>query len=344
MSPIRSVLIVKLGAIGDVVMASPMAAALGRAHPGVRVTWLAGRGVVSLLERIPGIDEVVAIDDRALLAGSSVQRAGALASAARTLRKRRFDLVLNGHPDPRYRVLEGLVRAGETRRFSRSPRRRALPVPGRYHGDEYLRLALGEDGPSMASAALAIHDLPDPPSALEPGRGSIVGIAPGGARNVLSDDEVRRWPVESYAEMARQLGQDGVRIALTGAPDDEWVREAFADTEGIIDLVGHTTLLELVAALAACDVVVTHDSGPLHLARLAGTPTVALFGPTHPREKVPPGPSDRVMWSGADLPCCPCYDGRTYAHCPERTCMRAIAVDPVVATVRQLLDHAGEKS
>lgn len=88
----------------------------------------------------------------------------------------------------------------------------------------------------------------------------------------------------------------------------------------------------MLARATAC---VTHDTGPLHLACLAGTPTVALFGPTLGAEKVPPYARVRVLSAG--LPCAPCYDGRDYASCPEARCMQSLSPEMVSRGVHELL-------
>jgi len=336
---IQSALILKLGAIGDVVMAAPMATAVARAHPGVRVTWLAGRGVVPLLRLLPDIDEIVEVDEAALLTGNTRRRMAAMAAAARQLRFRRIDLLLNGHPDPRYRILELLVRARSVRRFSRNPRERIMPVPGRYHGHEYVRLALGGDGPGVPVVLPEAIRPPLPPELPLARHGTRVAVAPGGARNALSDDEVRRWPLERYVALARTLADQGVETVVVGGPDDAWVSSAFAGIDRVTDLVGRTSLPELLAVYGACDVVVAHDSGPMHLARLAHVPIVALFGPTDPRGRIPADHGESVvLWGGQALSCRPCYDGKRYAACPTVNCMGEIRVSEVLDRVSVILD------
>lgn len=336
---VQTALILKLGAIGDVVMAGPMATALARAHPGVRVTWLAGRGVVPLLKLLPDIDEIVEVDETALLAGNYRDRMRSLGAAARDLHMRRFDLVLNGYTNPRFRVLEQLVRGGTIRRFCRNPRERIMPVPGRYHGNEYVRLALGGDGPD---APIVLPEAICPPLPRDlplTGEGPRVAVAPGGARNVLNDNAVRRWPLERYAELARALTDRGAETVVVGGPDDAWVSDAFEGIDGVIDLVGRTSLPDLLAVYGSCSAVVSHDSGPMHLARLTHAPVVALFGPTDPRWFVPPAHAGtQVLWGGGHLPCRPCYDGRRFHDCPANLCMADISVSQVLDRVSAILD------
>jgi len=164
----------------------------------------------------------------------------------------------------------------------------------------------------------------------------VIGLAPGGARNVLADDALRRWPIRRYRELVRRLRIDGHRVVIVGGSGDGWVRDEIGAVDGVVDAVGRTTLTELVGVLGACDVVVTHDSGPMHLALAAGTPLVALFGPTNPAERIPrAAEAVTVLHGGAELPCRPCYDGRTYAACDTRECLHQIEVDGVHRAVKE---------
>jgi heptosyltransferase-2 len=163
-----------------------------------------------------------------------------------------------------------------------------------------------------------------------------VALAPGGAKNILRDDALRRWPIGHYVRLAELLLKEGKEVLLTGGPSDDWVRESFKDLKAR-DLVGRTDLTDLVALYGQCQVVVTHDSGPMHLAALAGTPVVGLFGPTRPDEKVPPDGPIHVLWGGEHLTCRPCYDGKNYADCLNNECMKSIGPERVLQEVQAVL-------
>jgi heptosyltransferase-2 len=326
------VLIVKIAAIGDVIMALPMIEAVRSIDREARITWLCGEGVAPLIEAVGGVDELIAVSERKLLAGTRLQKLSALTGVCRRLAGRRFDLVVTGHRDKRYRLLSSTVRGAVQRSFG-CDGGRLCPVPGRHHSDEYVRLVSGADS-EAGRAVLPTLSLPlSQDLAQQLGAGlPTVAIAPGGAKNVLADDALRRWPIENYAALARSLAARGFGVVVTGGPGDEWVRDAFAGLP-VIDLVGKTSLLDTVALFGGCSAVVTHDSGPLHLAGLAGTPVVALFGPTNPYEKVPRVAGSKIIWGGEVLACRPCYDGRTYVACNDPVCMRSIAVDDVCEAV-----------
>jgi heptosyltransferase-2 len=335
------VLIVKVGAIGDVVMGIPAAVAARELGDDVRVTWLCGTAVEPLLRFAGVADELVVVDERALWSTSRLARIGAVLSVWRRLAGRRFDLVAIGHPDPRYRLLTLFVRARTTRSWSRRGRR-AWPLWGRYHGDENVRLVLGGDAATLPRRPYpALHfpfrgQLADELGDVPDGR---VVLVPGSAKNPIRDDALRRWPLEHYVELAQRLVAEGRQVVLAGSPDDAWTREAFSGVD-VADAIGRTSLVELCGLMQHSDLVITHDGGPLHLALLARTRLIALFGPTSPHEKVPEREGVVVLWGGADLACRPCYDGNDYANCPLNVCLREVSVERVHEEADRLLQQS----
>jgi heptosyltransferase II len=330
------VLVVKIAPIGDVVLSLSMVTALRREHQCAEIVWLCGKSVAPLLSEIPSI-ELITVDEARLLTGSFFQRIGQVLSVWRRILARRFDLVVLGYSDRRYKILTFPAAARTRRAFNRKGGR-WWPVPGRYHGDEFARLITGVDGPHASSAALPRINprLSEQLAALTRGR-TVIALAPGGARNLLEDVMLRRWPLDLYRRLAQELAHRRFSVAIVGAPSDTWVRVAF-DGVDVLDLIGRTSLPELVAFYQRCAAVVTHDSGPMHLAVLAGAPTVALFGPTVPGEKVPKSGRIRVIWGGENLPCRPCYDGKVYAACSDNRCMKQISVAQVVKAVLDLVE------
>ena len=167
-------------------------------------------------------------------------------------------------------------------------------------------------------------------------RRPLVALAPGGAKNILRDQPLKRWPLSAYVELARMLTALHWRVLIVGADSDAWIKEGFAELD-TVDLVGQTSVTDLVAVFGNCDGVVTHDSGPMHLAALARAPLVALFGPTDPAVFAPRQLNVKVLRGGEGLPCCPCYDGREYADCHDNRCMKQISVAQVFAALKDII-------
>jgi lipopolysaccharide heptosyltransferase II len=333
----RSVLIVKVAAVGDAVMALPMLTALRALHPDAHVCWLCGRSIRPVLDLVPGIDETIEIDDTRLFSARRLDRVREVLRAWRSLAGRRFDLVLIGHRDRRFRLLTATVRRGEVRALGAGGR--TGPIPGRSYRDEFVRLATQvDDWRAIHHAAPALR-LRDTELARQlVGRASsrpLIALAPGGARNSARTSPLKRWPLDRYVELARRLLRDGFAVAIVGDAGDDWVRPAFAQSD-VCDMIGKTSLADLPGVLARCAAVVTHDSAPLHLAALVGTPVVALFGPTDPAAFAPPGERVEVLWPGRALACAPCYDGRDFAACDDNRCMQMIDVESVHARIHAL--------
>ena len=192
---------------------------------------------------------------------------------------RSFDLILIAHHDQRYQLLQRPLRHRELQLAE--PAIAAwlvcgVPTPRR----EFVRLVTGID--SLARRTLRrtrACPVPSPIAAETMTRAAgrpIVVLAPGGARNAARTSPLKRWPLERYGSLASALHARGYAVAIVGDDSEAWVRDAFA-TEWIIDLVGRTTLSDLLSLFQQCHVVVAHDSGPLHLASLVRAPVVALF-------------------------------------------------------------------
>jgi len=286
---------------------------------------------------------MLVVDD-SILRGSTLVRLRCIAKTwASLLRRPRFDRILLAHFDSRYRLLVPPLQQRAIRALRPARKGSTNPIPGRYLGDEFARLL--DADPVPTGPIERGYFLMDVRPRLEPGTsaaatvagaGSLVLLVPGGARNLLHEQALRRWPAERYGTLARELRARGYRVGLIGNAQDTWVRPCFDGIE-VDDFIGKLPLIETLRLMRDSAVVVSHDTGPLHLARLARAPVVALFGPTIPRQVVGELHDGIALWGGAHLPCRPCYDGLDYARCSSNLCMQDIAVDQVVAAVDSLV-------
>lgn len=334
----RRFLIVRVAALGDIAVASTLVSRIRAEHPGAHITWLTGRAGASLVELF-GVDRVIAVDEQRLLRGSLPTRLGQLARAWTALATPRFDRVLLLHNDARYLALVASTWPAKVRRS-----RNADLIPGRFRGDELTRLL---DDTARVGPIERRFPMVDVRGALgvgpkAPAGARRVALVPGGTRNVLRTDTIRRWPLERYRVLAEQLIRDGHEIHLIGDAGDVEAGNAFAALR-TVNHIGTLSLPDTLRALADVDVVVSHDTGPLHFARLVRTPAVALFGPTDPRAFIGEDDQITVLWGGARLPCRPCYDGVTYARCSSNLCMQDIAVSAVRDAVTRRLESRSER-
>ena len=323
------ILIVKLAALGDVIMASTLVPAIRAQHPDAEITWLTSEGAAPLVRLFDGVQRVITVNEHALFTSGKPSAIRAIAGAWRHI-GRGYDLALIGHTDARYATLAWASGSHETRRFAetRGPRR------GYWHGAEYLRLLENSTAGTPPYATLRTNDLPVAPTV--PGNGALVAVAPGGGRNVLRDDPLRRWPISDWTDVVRTLVARGYRVAAIGSEGDNTEGAACA-AAGATDFTGRTSLLELAALVRSAQAVVTHDSGTLHLALLLNRPTVALFGPTVPKERIANGARAIVLSNAAALSCAPCYNGIEYAPCARNLCLSRVTSASVVQAIENQL-------
>jgi heptosyltransferase II len=330
------ILVVQVAGIGDAAMASTIVERLRSEQPGTRITWVCGTAAAPLIDLYDGVSETIAVDHHALVRGSPLARSRAIVSLWLTLLRRggfRQALVL--HVDPRYRVLVApLVRTPKAF-LSRARHGAMIPVPGRFQGDEYARLVGGTAHTGPIECRYEMIDLrPKFPSTARLGQRVI--LAPGGARNALREDALRRWPVDHYARVAHDLLAAGAEVVLVGNDQDAWVRSAFNGL-AVSDRIGGLSLVETLALMRDSDLVISHDTGPMHLARLVRAPLVALFGPTNPGQFLSLDDTITVLWGGASLACRPCYDGREFARCSANICLSRVTPEQVVQVAHDRL-------
>jgi len=319
-------------------MALPMLNEIQRREPSTIVSWICGKTVAPLLKEVIHDVHLIEVDENQLLNGNLFRRLGSIATIWFRLFRQTYDLILIGHKDYRYRLLTLFCRARTKRSFDKDFSKR-IPIPGRWHVNEYIRLYTGIDGPDAPVGVLPKPDLKlkDEFKAFFDFDRKLIALTPGGARNSLRYDPLRQWPVTSYVALADRLLRFGYQVIVTGSVSDQWVSDNFKGLE-VINLIGKTDLIDLLALFQHCDIIVTHDSGPLHLAALSGTTTVALFGPTDPNEKAKYD-NIQIIWGGEELPCRPCYDGKNYAQCSNNLCLASILEEEVLGYVQKLISQ-----
>jgi heptosyltransferase II len=315
-------------------MAIPAARALH--DKGFEVHWVCGRAVRPLLESYSWIN-LIPTNDNELLLGSLLQRFSRAFGLWRKIAFRRFDLCATLYYDWRYRLLTLPVWA--RRKLSLSWRERnTMLLPGRHHSDEFARILLGVEDTCREQSISPVRPDQLPPSPIPHKTAQRrVAIVPGGASNLLRRQYLRRWPIESYVELAQGLRNRDWEVVLIGGPEDSWVKSHFRDLT-VTDLIGALSLPEVIAVCDDCDAVISHDSGPLHLAGLSKASLIGLFGPTDPATRIPRRPFAVGIWGGQGFACRPCYDGRDFAPCSRNGCMREISPESVLRHIDRLLN------
>jgi heptosyltransferase I len=339
------ILIVKLGAIGDVVHTLPALAVLRRGLPQAQIAWVVERGgAAKLLRDNPYIDELIEVDTRGWrkdVLGSETR--AAIKTALGKLRG--FDVALD---------FQGLLKSGMLAWLSRAPRRigfakEALREPASAHllteqvaadDDDHIikknlslvaHLGVAAQGQYEFPLGLSFADEQFAAQQIAARGGKVAIINPGGGW------PTKLWNVEGFAAIADRLWEAyGWRSVVTYGPGEEALAQSVvtASHSGAVELLD-TTLKQFFALARQANLFLGGDTGPLHLAAAAGTPIVGIYGPT-PARRNGPFAADDVVVERFDLDCrVDCFR----RSCSHTSCMK-IPVEAVWQNVVKRLQAA----
>jgi ADP-heptose:LPS heptosyltransferase len=353
-------LVVRLGALGDIVHAIPAAAALRAAFPAATIDWVVDAKHRAMVDLVTVVDRIIPVERPAL---SGWLRASAL------MRQRRYDVALD---------LQGLLKSAVLARMSGAPRvigfsiwhlreKSARPFYTTTGGDIVEPMSTpsadtGRPRPTDANRSFRLqpdashvisknirllrtvgvhHDAPiafplaAPHSpALDAITATLGGSAPFALLNPGAAWPNKRWPAERFGEAAAFLRDvRGLPVFVLWGPGEEpLAREVVAASNGAARVAPPTELADLLALCRAARLLVSGDTGPLHIAAAAGTPTVAIFGPTDPSRNGPWSPDDIILSRFAT---CECHYKR---RCRAASwCLDSITVPEVTAAIQQRL-------
>jgi lipopolysaccharide heptosyltransferase I len=332
-------LIVRLGALGDIVHTIPVAAALRRGFPDARIDWVVGARHREILDLVPVVNRRIAVDDRGLL------------SAIGELRRSRYDVVLD---------LQGLFKSALVARSTGAPRvigfssaysrerlARLLYTEahdpgggGMYHPNDkshvvWTNLSLLQRlGLRVSTPEFPIDDVASDVAAA-------IARDTGGRYAVLNPGAAwpnKRWPADRFSLVAEALWKaHGLRsIALWGPGEEPLAREVAAGAPEAVMAAPPTTIRDLVALFRGAAVLVSGDTGPTHIASAVGTPVVGIYGPTRASRNGPLSPRDVTVSREA---ICQCHHLR---QCRVASmCLLDIDVGEVVDAVERRLASVG---
>ena len=328
------ILIVKLGALGDVVHAIPVAAALRRARPAARIDWLVSPKHREILDLVPVIDRRLVMNDARMIA------------AIRELRRNHYDVTID---------LQGLIKSAVLARASgaarvigftaRYARERLASMfytdaydpggGGMYHIDErhviYTNLGI------LRVLGLEPGAPEFPIDRVESALAAAVAARTGGRYAVLNPGAAwpnKRWSPSRFGAIAAEVRRrHALPSVVVCGPGEEPLAQAVVDaSSGAALLAPRTTIADLVALARGASLYVAGDTGPAHIAAAVGTPIVGIYGPTRPSRNGPWAAADLVV-SRSDV--CRCHHLR---QCRQPTmCLDDIRVDEVLAAVERRL-------
>ncbi len=343
--PPRSILIVKLSAIGDLIQTLPMADALKAEYPGAAIDWVVEEDAAAILAGHPALNRVIISRRKKwqglLFRGKAVR--GVLQEVGEfvgDLRSREYDWVIDNHGIFKSGLLVGLSRGRRKIGFARSAgiadegnylftNERYKPLSIEKHAVERYLDLISQLG-VRTSPQSPVYSVPAGPrrraEELLAGGGSfprpIVAIHP------LAKWPTKQWPLRNFAALISALVDKGISVVVTGSPGDAGaITEILGGVKRgprVLNLAGKTDLPELAGVFSLCDLVVTPDTGPMHLAAAVKAPLIALFGPTAPWRTGPYGNNHLIVRKA--LACSPCFRKK----CGTLECMKSITVEEVL--------------
>ena len=344
-----NILIVRLSALGDIVHALPVLAAINRAIPSASVDWLVEENYASILSIASGLRRrVIVRAQRSFETTDSVSFGGLMGywQATSFLRSQHYDAALD---------LQGLIKSAVWARASGASRVIGFDVASLREpraGSFYTETVTPPNASHVIQKNLSILSalkvrpgataLPLSPRASEP---TIATIATaGGSRRyiVLNPGAAwpnKRWPPERFGALASSLrDRTGLRSVVTWGPAERQLADTVVDaSSGAATAAPPTTVSDLAVLMRDAALVVSGDTGPLHIAAAMGTPLVGLYGPTWPERNGPWDPKDVVI-SRASV--CACHHKRQCLR--GAPCINEITLEEMVAASEQRLAHGRE--
>jgi len=343
------ILIIRLTALGDVVYALPALAAVRRYCPNAYIAWAVEEAAAGLLHGHPQLDELIVVPRKTWLKDLKRGRLLGVLGEVRSFRKRlrlaRFDYAIDLQANLRgamvarasgARHMIGFAPPSNSERAHQLQNHRIAVDPALHKLQRNLAL-LEELGVPTAGAAGVI---PEPDAAARPMADDILRQIGAGQRFALVHPGVSRfgsfkqWPEGNYVQLCGMLAAEGLNVMLSAGPGEEELAAEIAARAGGIAVANGLSLPALAHLMRQAAVVVGSDTGPIQMAWMAGTPTVALMGPKDPATYGPFGEPHRRLVA-AHLACRPCRK----RQCDDNRCMKEIAAGAVLAAAISIMKH-----
>jgi ADP-heptose:LPS heptosyltransferase len=308
----QNILVIDFGQLGDVVLSLPALRALRERFPSSRITVMVGKPGGEVVQLSGYANETLIVDRVALRDGPKLISIGKIFKLIKAVRKREFDFVIDLHSLSETNLL-GFLSGASKRLYSRRPGRSLdflanfSPRPpveqdhrARHLIDRYLDVlgplgvAGAERSPRLRTRAEDVESIDKLLRKQKAEAGApLIGFFPGAGH------PSRRWPLERFAELAEFLNRnDGVRPIVFAGPEErplvEQMKKLFPPAAIIFDRL---SIPQLAAAQARLSLLVSNDTGPMHIAAAVGTPVVLLLDRRAPESYLPLGDQHRVIYS-----------------------------------------------
>jgi heptosyltransferase I len=346
--PPRSILLIKLSAIGDVVHTLPLLEVLRKSFPTARIDWLVEEEARPIIEGHKDVDHVIVSHRKSwqkklFSPGQGLAVLREIKGFVQTTRTHHYDLVIDLHGLFKSGILTGLARGRRKIGFTGGKEGSLLFLTDRPYPFDYNRHALDRYLQAAQYLGCNTNSWKGNIPLRQGDKGRIDRLLTehfGPSETFVAINPMARWITKLWDEdrftsLAERLQEAfSCKVLFTGSPADRPLIDRMIQhlTSPPLNLAGCTTLRELAYLYTRCRLIISTDTGPMHIAAAMGVPVVALFGPTAPWRTGPYGKGHTVIQER--LECSPCFK----KSCPHRTCMKSITVDKVFEAVKQHLN------
>lgn len=331
------ILVIRAGALGDTLMATPVLPALAGRFPGAAIDFVASATAAPLLEGHPLMQTVFPLRWRNLPLPLSLEKRRLI----RKLRRRAYDLAVVLEQTPRYYELAERAGASRITGF------RAIPFDPALHSIANNLRAAGFDDwrerPWTMEIRLSAEETSRAAAARAAIGGPLVGLHTGYGpvhRKRNQEHQLRGWALENFAAVGRWLSDRGATLMLTGAREDRPAVErlkSMLPAGAVMDVAGQTGVREMAALVGQMDLLVSVDSGPAHIAASLATPVIVLWGPGIYEQTRPVPSGGPVTVLREMVECAPCYGTPMMKACRRNICMERITPERVIEACRERL-------
>ncbi len=331
---IGKILFLKTGALGDVLMTTPLVRAIRHRFPAATIDYACGKSFSGALKGNRNINYVIEFDERIFFN----RKIKELKKFATRLKENKYDVifVLDKHwAASLFASMAGDFRIGFDRNgdgFANNLN--VFYTQNKHDIQSYMDLGLYFRAKPQGTKMDLLISEKDRKFAKRACPKNAVGIAPGGGANTGQKATIKIWPKESYVQLIDALSKK-YNILLVGGKNDKricsWTRAHAKNKKKIKNICGKTTFAQTGAALELCKFVICNDSGAMHIASCVNDRVISLFGPTNPRVLAPLNNDSAFIWKEKE----PCYDiyGK-FDRC-EKDIMKKISVEDVVNAARK---------
>jgi len=338
----KNIVLIKLGARGDLILASPFFKNLKQHYPEAFIKLLTGKDSFDAIKTNPYINEFILVNDKNIYTGNIFKKFMEVLRILNKLWSEPIDIIFILHRAWQFNILSLLSGAPYRVGFKRGIESlgltnvcsdvniqnetksyldllRSVNIPIKDHETFYN---INEGDKDYVSNFLNHYKTS---SSHRP----LLAIIPGGGKNIASGDRaIKRWPVNRYIELSKRfIDNYGGKVFLIGGVEDNKLIDSIILELPSCIRITHFTLGKAAALIDSCDLVIGNDCGPIHISNALKKPTISIFGPTDPRQWASLKENNIIVQN--KIPCSPCYSDGLFPNCEHKTCLNIISVEQI---------------